>query len=156
MHCKTCKKLINDYTGGVLAEQRVAEVQAHLAECPECQAAQLELAAAVGLVKGLDRGTTSPDFMRRLRAKIQIAEALERRPPRSGGLWERIVPAKVARPLVLAAVVLLLIVVMVGPGSQSGNVDLAQTDFAKFCAAQHTEYATSPPIKNQMSVENRN
>jgi anti-sigma factor RsiW len=151
MSCREYEKLIDELVGGTLSGRLENELRAHLAVCPDCAAAHAELAAVVDLVKSAAREETSAEFAALVRAKLRLAESLERRPVRRASIWERILPGHVARPLAVAALAVLLVVMAVGPGMRPSpdTVDLAQTAFAQFCTTEHIESTASPPIANQ-------
>jgi len=148
MKCRTCEQLINDYVGGALSEAQTAAVRAHLAECRACAQLESELSGIVGLVRDIKRLQTSPDFMNGLRGKIHIAQALQERPMRLS-IWDRILPVQIARPVAAVAVMALVVVISVGPGPNRNGVDLAQSDYARFCATEHAAHVASPPVENQ-------
>jgi anti-sigma factor RsiW len=148
MKCQTCTQSINDYIGGTLPEAKAAAVRAHLAECPACAQLATQLSGTVALIREMGIEQTSPDFMDSLRGKIRIAVALQRRPMRLS-MWDRILPVQIARPVAAAAVAALVLVISFGPAPRGSSVDLAQTDYAKFCATEHAAYVTGAPVDNQ-------
>lgn len=85
MRCSEFRDLHQAYVDDTLAGVELLRVQRHIAECPECAEHDTRVRRAMMLVRSLPPIEPSPDFARRLEARL--AQCREGREPRSSAVW---------------------------------------------------------------------
>lgn len=86
MRCKDISSMLSPYLDGVLNSDEHAEVQVHLACCPQCKAELEELKAVMLLLQELPEMTPPVDFREKLLAKIDDIEHTKQKAPQMGWL----------------------------------------------------------------------
>jgi anti-sigma factor RsiW len=98
-------ELLLEYSAGRLATAEAAELERHLATCPECRSVAAAQSAAWNALDAAEAPPVSPDFDRRLWARIQAEEGRGWRARVSAFLfWRPAMAAALACVLIVAAV----------------------------------------------------
>jgi anti-sigma factor RsiW len=109
MKCEVCQELLEEYLDGELATVEQEEISAHLITCADCSASFSTLAAEQELFSRYDRELEVPPFLWTRIAQDTVAAN------NSGRLgWRHHAATIFARPIVAAAVAILLIAIAVG------------------------------------------
>jgi Putative zinc-finger len=137
MKCEVCQELLEEYLDGELAAVEQEEISAHLIMCVDCSACFSTLTAEQELFKRYDRELEVSPFLWTRIAQHTVAVNHSRR---LGG-WRQHV-ARFARPVVAAALAILLIAIAVGvlnttnPTLPRDGTDLTQAKSANPNQAQ--------------------
>ena len=132
MKCEVCQELLEEYLDGELAVVEQEEIGAHLITCADCSASFATLTAEQELFGRYDRELEVPPFLWTRIAQHTVAA---NNATRAG--WRRYLASNFARPVVAAAVAILLISIAVGilnttdPTLPRVGTDLAQVGPAK-------------------------
>lgn len=70
MDCQQAARRLDEYASSELDAQERAEVDRHLHGCADCRDALQELRALDARIRALPRGTTPPDFLAQVHAKL--------------------------------------------------------------------------------------
>ncbi len=79
--CRTRLAQLNDYLDGELPAELCVELEAHLADCPDCQVVLDTLSKTVQIIRGLDR--TPPVLPADVEARLLARLAQPRTPASS-------------------------------------------------------------------------
>jgi anti-sigma factor (TIGR02949 family) len=77
MSHETCKNLLSqlsDYIDGDLEQSLCAEIERHMADCPDCQAVFNTLEKTVELYRSTERTEVPPDVQSRLFKVLELEE----------------------------------------------------------------------------------
>jgi hypothetical protein len=123
MKCADCNKLLPSLLSGDLSRPSRTEVEAHLADCPDCQQHLTELRQTVGLLREAGKQLQLPsDFQRALHEKLR-AEPPPRLPLTTRLWWflERFGFDSTPRLMAGAALAVTLIALLLVPLRQRGE-----------------------------------
>jgi|GEM_PF-2159600 len=116
MNCQKMKNLFSPYIEGELRKEEKEKLELHLKGCPVCRKELSLLKAVVQEVKNLDEVVPPADFL------LKINEKLDKRSfaHKFASIWDNLshpldLPV-LTKSLVLAASILIILYVVVGPG----------------------------------------
>lgn len=135
MRCHHARKMVSEYVDGGLDERRAADLERHLAVCPDCRDLLKDFRGIVREARSLETVAPPEAAWTKVRAAVEAARA--ERPAARRPLGAEIKPARpfvlVRRPVWSAAAAALLVAVVGGlvlirPWSPRPTSDLSERD----------------------------
>lgn len=95
MNCEKCQELLSEFLDGSLGHREHASMSAHLAACPDCDAARQDFNAIIGAAREARTHLYAPPDERALWLRVRSAVEMEGRAAAAagsarGGFWPRL------------------------------------------------------------------
>ena len=146
MDCQKVQSLISEYSVGLIGGRRKSEVEAHLAECPECAAELEKLNNVMLLVDGLDSREPPAGLWNGVYNRItQPSPRLRRASPESA--WRHGIRRRVAGWSVGFAAAALALIMFFSRAHDTGN-----TYAANEYLQGHAAYASQELFADQAAL----
>ena len=151
MKCRRVRHLLLDFVDGLGNEAQHAEVDRHVAECPECESFAAQTRQSLALLRRIPAATLDENFNWKVRLAIHREEKANAKRAASTGAWVRawnfryVASTGVAFALMLSAGV----VVMNRVSSTSGEAAVANQSPAATPQTQ-ARYVASAPSRSRV------